>query len=57
MDRKLYKWEWTLLIALGLLILVAPSLAILMACVMTTLRIPNCFWDWVINKLKEKEVK
>ena len=55
MDRKLYKWEWALLIVLGLFILTVPSLAIFMACVMTVLRIPSCFWDWAItNKVKEK---
>jgi len=57
MNRKLYKWEWALLIVLGLLIFALPSLAIFMACVMTVLRIPSCFWDWAINKVKggEKE--
>jgi len=52
MNRKLYKWEWTLLIILSLLIFTVPSLAIFMACVMTVLRIPSCFWDWAITKTK-----
>ena len=54
MNRKLYKWEWALLVVLGLLILIVPSLAIFMAYVMTVLRVPSCFWDWAITKTKER---
>ena len=53
--NKLSNNEWIALIILSLLLFTAPLVATVMACVMSVLKRPKCFWDWLLTKTKGKE--